>query len=137
MTALKSRRIAKAGESSVAEYLEARGYTILERNWRNGRHGELDLIARGPHAMRVFVEVKTRNTDGLEPGIPVTGFETITFAKQRKIIRAARRYLAMRKLEPEARFDAALVVTHSVGADDNFQVVIDEIIYVEGAFHPK
>lgn len=137
MTAFKSRRIAKAGESSVAEYLEARGYTILERNWRNGRHGELDLIARGPHAIKVFVEVKTRSTDGSEPGIPVSGFETITFGKQRKIIRAAKSYLAMMKLKPEARFDAALVVTHSVGAGDNLQVVIDEIIYVEEAFHPK
>ncbi|MBY0547343.1 MAG: YraN family protein [Candidatus Obscuribacterales bacterium] len=137
MTAFKSRRIAKAGEDSVADYLEERGYTILERNWRNGRHGELDLIARGPHGVNIFVEVKTRSTDVLEPGIPTSGFETITSGKQRKIIRAAKSYLAMMKIQDEARFDAALVATHSVGTGTDFQVVIDEIVYVEGAFHPK
>lgn len=136
MTASKSRRIAKAGENRVADYLEARGYNILERNWRNGRYGELDLIASGPQSLTIFVEVKTRTIDELEPGIPTAGFETITAGKQRKIIRAARSYLSMMKqVADRARFDVALVITRSAEAKDDF--AIEEIVYVEEAFHPK
>ena len=46
------------GEALVAEYLEARGCRIVEKEWRC-RFGEIDLIAEQEGTL-LFVEVKLR-----------------------------------------------------------------------------
>lgn len=138
MTASKSRRIAKAGEIHAANYLAHNGYTVIERNWRNGRRGELDLIAQTPEGLTVFVEVKTRTIDEIEPGIQTSGFESINARKQMKIIRTASAYLARANKEQEARFDVALVtVGTGEAALEAEDMVIQQIVYIEGAFSPK
>ena len=48
------------GEEEAAKMLEAKGYKILEHNWRLG-HWEIDLIAENDKEI-VFVEVKARTT---------------------------------------------------------------------------
>ena len=48
------------GEELVARWYEARGYTVLDRNWRNGRLGELDIVVGLRPRLVVFCEVKTR-----------------------------------------------------------------------------
>ena len=48
------------GEQLVARWYEARGYTVLDRNWRNGRLGELDIVVGLRPRLVVFCEVKTR-----------------------------------------------------------------------------
>ena len=58
MTTDTRQSLGRLGERLAAEHLEARGYAILERNFRT-RFGELDLIARGDGCL-VFCEVKTR-----------------------------------------------------------------------------
>lgn len=55
------QRIGRWGETTAAEYLSKRGYAILGRNART-RYGEIDLLARAPEGMLVFVEVKTRTS---------------------------------------------------------------------------
>ena len=45
-----------AAEARAAAYLEANGYTIIDRNWRI-RGGELDIVARHAEWL-VFVEVQ-------------------------------------------------------------------------------
>jgi len=50
-----------AGEHRAAAHLSARGYTILDRNWRCS-HGELDIVAATRREL-VVVEVKTRRTE--------------------------------------------------------------------------
>ena len=47
-----------AGERLAERHLEARGYHVLERNFRT-RYGELDVVARDGPAL-VFCEVKAR-----------------------------------------------------------------------------
>lgn len=133
MTAIKSRRIAMAGEQRTADYLEERGYTILERNWHNGRYGELDLIARGPAGVTVFVEVKAR-TERTEAGIPVDGFEAVNRRKQQRIIRSARSYLRLMGADAPARFDVAVLTIPQLNDDE--EILVTEFIYVEGAFYP-
>jgi len=53
------------GESIAAIFLEKKGYTVLERNWRTP-YGEIDLIAKENNVV-IFVEVKTRASSTLGP----------------------------------------------------------------------
>ena len=53
--------LGRAGEKRAASHLAARGFEILDRNWRCAG-GEVDVVARAG-ALLVFVEVKTRRTD--------------------------------------------------------------------------
>jgi putative endonuclease len=133
MTAIKSRRIAMAGEQRTADYLEEKGYTILERNWRCGRYSEVDLIARGPAGLTVFVEVKAR-TEREEAGIPVDGFEAVNQRKQRRIIHSARSYLRLMGADAPARFDVAVLTITPLNDDE--EILVTEFIYIEGAFYP-
>jgi putative endonuclease len=50
----------RAGEDAAARWLEAQGWTILDRRVRTKR-GEVDLVAGRP-GLIAFVEVKTRAT---------------------------------------------------------------------------
>ncbi len=47
----------KRGEECAARYLEAHGFTIVEKNYR-GYRGEIDIVALEEDTV-VFVEVKT------------------------------------------------------------------------------
>lgn len=59
------------GEQLATDHLEARGYRILDRNWRCSQ-GELDLVAEDDGTL-VFVEVKTRSGIGFgDPAEAVT-----------------------------------------------------------------
>jgi putative endonuclease len=80
-------RSGEAGEDLACDYLRARGYQILERNFRC-RSGEVDIVAREGSAT-VFVEVKDRRG-----GSHGEGFEAVTFGKRLRLIRAARLYAA-------------------------------------------
>lgn len=77
----RNRALGTRGEEVAARYLEGLGYETLERNWRDGRAGELDLVLREGHAI-VAVEVKTRSGTGY--GHPL---EAITAAKARRLRR--------------------------------------------------
>lgn len=85
----------------AAEYLTARGWTILARNYRWG-HKEVDLIAR-KGLTTAFVEVKCRR--GSAWGHPL---EAITPLKRREIAEVARAWLRQTSLPPGSlvRFDA-------------------------------
>jgi putative endonuclease len=66
------------GESRAAHFLEARGWQILERNWRCNL-GEIDLVAARDNRISI-IEVKTRRGHG--HGHP---FEAITKAKAARL----------------------------------------------------
>jgi putative endonuclease len=50
----------KNGEDLAAEWLSAKGFAILSRNWRHGRY-EVDIIASKDDVLH-FIEVKSRNS---------------------------------------------------------------------------
>jgi len=93
----------KLGEEIAANYLEGKGYEIVERNWRN-THKEIDIIAKDGGTL-VMVEVKTRQTD--EYGNPDIA---VTKKKQRLLIVAANAYLFKNKLDVETRFDIISII---------------------------
>src|SRR5947208_15964439 len=95
--------LGEEGERAAARFLEARGYRILERNYRT-RRGEIDLIAEDGR-MLVFVEVKVRLDDRF--GGPAAA---ITRAKQARIARLAQQYLAWRRVgDRTCRVDVVLI----------------------------
>ena len=98
------RAFGQAGEDRAAAWYRARGYRVLERNWRC-REGELDLVVSRGRTL-VFVEVKARRTDRF--GIPA---EAITPTKQRRLRGLARRYLEASGARPsELRFDVVSIL---------------------------
>ena len=91
------------GEEAAADYLERKGYAILERNYRC-RAGEVDMIA-GDGADVVFVEVKTRRSRRFGSGAEAVGRQ-----KQMALARLAAEYLARRRLVGvNCRFDVVVV----------------------------
>jgi len=96
--------LGKLGEEIAADYLQKKGYRIIERGFRLFR-GELDIIAYDGNTL-VFVEVKTRA--GTEFGLPE---EAVTPAKQKQIKRIAQGYLMERGLgDPDCRFDVLSIL---------------------------
>jgi putative endonuclease len=101
--ATHTRAKGSSAEQVAADYLLAKGYQILERNF-SCRVGELDIIARHEGDV-VFVEVRSassRNT--------VDPVYSVNYRKQSKISRAAEWYLSTHFAEvPAARFDVVVV----------------------------
>ncbi len=83
------RELGKLGERLAADYLRRHGYSIRERNYRCPV-GEMDIVATEGECL-VFVEVRTRR--GRELGLPE---ESITPAKQAKLVEVAQTYLQER-----------------------------------------
>lgn len=74
-------------EGQALEYLQRQGLRLVRRNFRC-RLGEIDLVMRHG-ATLVFVEVRYR-----APSRFGNGAESVTPAKQRRLLAAARVYLA-------------------------------------------
>ncbi|HUQ08470.1 MAG TPA: YraN family protein [Kofleriaceae bacterium] len=92
------------GEDRAARALLARGYRIVERNFRC-KAGELDLVARDHDDTLVFIEVRTRADDRHGGALAAVGFH-----KQRQVARVARFYLATRKPRFDTcRFDVVAI----------------------------
>ena len=103
------QRLGDLGEQAAADSLRKGGYRIVAANHRC-RRGEVDLIAERGELL-VFVEVRTRATAAF--GGPE---ETVNFAKRRRVIAAARDFLARwRGPERGVRFDVIAVVGSALG----------------------
>jgi putative endonuclease len=104
--------VGNLGEELAANFLTARGYRILERNFRC-KGGEVDIIARDPgDKSLVFVEVKARR--GLTYGVPQLA---VTPFKQRQISKAALTWLSKNRLhDTNARFDVIAILLHTDAA---------------------
>jgi putative endonuclease len=108
------------GEKLAAEYLQKKGYKVLDINWKYERC-EIDIIAE-KKGLIVFVEVKTRS--GANYGWPE---EAVNPAKQKNIAKAADAYLEEKNLDKEIRFDIISVI---------FRPSKTDIYHIEDAFIP-
>ena len=106
---LSNRASGERGEKLARRYLEDRGYTIVDQNYRT-RHGELDLIARQDGTL-VVIEVKLRRGTGF--GDPL---EAITPRKQRTIREMTEAYLLEKSPDFDTlRFDAIGILIQTSG----------------------
>ncbi|MGY0018992.1 YraN family protein [Streptomyces sp. cg35] len=81
----------KYGEDLAARRLTDAGMTVLARNWRAGRTGEIDIVARDGDAI-VVCEVKTRRGRGRAGGAFEHPMAAITPAKARRLHELAERW---------------------------------------------
>jgi putative endonuclease len=102
VTAPTTKQSGDAAENHALAHLTQAGLVLIERNYRTpGRGGgEIDLIMREPDGTTVFVEVRkrTRASHG-------SAAASVGFAKQRRIVFAARCYLMRLRTPPPCRFD--------------------------------
>jgi putative endonuclease len=96
------KKLGDWGESLAAEHLAAKGYEIVERNWRC-RQGEIDIVAWAGLQL-VFVEVKTRR--GQVMGSPEEG---LTQRKSQRLVQLAGQYVAQLEREVDWRIDLVAV----------------------------
>jgi putative endonuclease len=90
------------GENLAATYLEQKGYTIRQRNYRY-RRSEIDLIAMHDSFL-VFVEVKTRTSVAF--GEPETFVDD---RKLEKLMEGAEEYVLENNWHGHIRFDIVSV----------------------------
>ncbi|MFF4835683.1 YraN family protein [Streptomyces sp. NPDC001315] len=78
--------LGRYGEGLAARRLAEAGMTVLERNWRCGRTGEIDIVARDGDVL-VVCEVKTRRAGPFQHPL-----EAVTPAKAQRLRGLAERW---------------------------------------------
>ena len=97
------------GEDIAAEFLIKQGYQVLEKNWRRGNMGELDLIVRKGKEIRV-IEVKARaESDGGHPE------DAVTDSKLARIADLTEIFMVVHQLSGDAHIDV-IAITFRHGA---------------------
>ena len=97
------RKTGDKAEEMAAKLLEARGFSIVDRNWFC-RMGELDLVAT-QDGLVVFVEVRSVRSGFL--GSPEV---SVDLKKQKKVARAAEIWLSRFGADyPDIRFDVIAI----------------------------
>ena len=112
------------GEELASVYLRQKGYTILDRDWHQGKR-DLDIVALDEEGQTlVFVEVKTRqNADYQSPE------EAVDDQKICNLASAADAYIKSRKINlHDVRFDIISVIGRGPRPD--------QIDHIEDAFNP-
>lgn len=117
----QKQRTGKKGEELAVNFLEKKGFLILETNWRFSR-AEVDIIAQDGEEL-VFIEVKTRTSKNISP--PEA---SVTRKKRAFLVEAAGAYMEQINYDWEIRFD---IITVLLWSDQQF-----EITHFQDAFFP-
>ncbi len=99
----------EAAEAQALAWLQRQGLALLQRHYRVARGpraqgGEIDLVMRERDGTLVFVEVRAR-ADTRHGGAAAS----VTPAKQRSLLLAARHYLQRWPSPPPCRFDVVAI----------------------------
>ncbi len=117
-----NKKVGGEGEKAAVKHLKKQGYKIIKTNFLV-RGGEIDIIAE-KDGYTVFVEVKTRTSDGY--GNPI---EAVGDIKQRRLLHAAQVYM-MNNGVTDVRFDVIGVSCEVCGN----KIKIYEIQHIINAF---
>ena len=110
--------LGKWGEDLAVAYLQGKGYTIIERDWKSGRR-DIDIIAKDETGTIVFVEVKTRRNHLF--GEPE---EAIDHKKIQSLQQAINHYIKFRHINNEVRFDIISIVG-TIGSEPEINHIKD------------
>ena len=106
---LTTKGMGDAAESAALAHLQGFGLTLVRRNYRvargpHARGGEIDLILRERDETLVFDEVR-RRMDATHGGAAAS----VGASKQRRLVLAARHFLAGMDPLPPCRFDVVAI----------------------------
>lgn len=106
MPQTEKQTIGGAGEDAAARFLEERGNTILDRNYRR-KWGEIDIVSEKDGVLH-FVEVKASamRSGGDSDYRPE---ENIRLWKKQRMSRAIRTYLLDKKIPDDKEFEIDVV----------------------------
>jgi putative endonuclease len=82
-----AREYGTGGEEMAARFIEGKGFSVLDRNFRMGRQGEIDIVAR-KEGLVIFIEVKRRRS-----GVYGGPLYSISPLKKKRLRRIAEGYL--------------------------------------------
>jgi putative endonuclease len=115
---MNNRMFGTKGESKAVEYLLNQGYKILCQNYRAGRIGELDIIAKDGETL-CFIEVKTRSST-----IYGTPAQSVSKLKQAAVKKLARFYMhEFNCYECPCRFDVIEVRMDRTGKVRDINII--------------
>lgn len=105
-TRVTTKQTGDAAEVRALRHLQDQGLQVLQRNYRTpGRGGgEIDLVMQDADGTVVFVEVRHR-ARGEHGGAA----SSVTWAKQQRIVFAARYFLLRLPRMPACRFDVVSI----------------------------
>ena len=110
--------LGKWGEDLAVDYLQRKGYTIAERDWKSG-HRDIDIIAYDENGTLVFIEVKTRRNRLF--GDPE---DAVDYRKLRSLQSSMNHYIKYRCINVDVRLDIITVVG-TIGEEPNIEHIID------------
>ncbi len=101
---MNTKTVGNEGEARAASYLESKGFSIIERNWRTKR-GEIDIIAYKNDTL-VFVEVKT-----LPNGTLDMIQRELNYQKRERILKTSKRFMLNHRQYSNSyvRFDVIVI----------------------------
>ena len=103
--------LGEKGEALAVEFLQKKGYTIKEQNWRF-KKAEVDIIAL-KHDTLAVVEVKTRSSNYF--GNPQ---DFVNSKKIKLLVEAINEYVTSKNLDVEVRFDIIAILKNN----DTFEI---------------
>ena len=112
--------IGNKGEQIAKEFLQKKGYKILDTNWYN-HHCELDIVAKDGDEL-VIVEVKTRTTS-----IYGDPSDAVNKKKMNRMVNTADSYIRRYNINCETRFDIISIV---------YEKGRHQIEHIKDAFYP-
>ncbi len=105
---MNSKQLGDLGEKIALNYLQSKGYQILDRNYLNKfipgpQKGEIDIITKKDDVIS-FVEVKTLTSDKI-----ILPEEKVDYLKQKKIIKTANQWLMEKKIPLDKKWQIDVI----------------------------
>ncbi len=134
MPKTQNQQTGALGESLACDYLEKKGFRIIERN-RHMSRNELDIIAEDSRYI-IFVEVKTRSALAADLNDYGSAGRAVDTAKRKGTVKAARMYLATYRGDKQPRID--VIEVYLKDSESPFPTpTILKINHIENAFDAR
>ena len=102
-------KVGKRGEKEAEVYIKEKGYSVLEKNYKN-KYGEIDLVAQ-KNGELIFIEVRSKTENDF--GTPE---ETVKEKKKKKLKQNALAYTTFKNYEGFYRIDLICIVFAKEGS---------------------
>lgn len=114
------------GEEIISNYLEDKGFLIIERNFKEEKVGEIDIIAAKDGVLH-FVEVKSSAFTGIyDENHTVKHFDSL---KKERIIRTMERYCFYHNVSHKTRC-VDLAAVSIIPATKKIKIYYEENVYM-------